>query len=45
VPRDFVGDVDDSGSDADEECCSGEDDDRQGNAVENERKKLRSRKM
>lgn len=45
VPRDFVGDVDDSGGDADEEECFAEDDDRQENAVENERKRVRSRMM
>jgi hypothetical protein len=45
VPRDFVSDVGGSGGDADEEYYSGEDDDRQENAVENERKKFRSRMM
>jgi hypothetical protein len=45
VPRDFVGDVGGSGGDTDEEYYSGEDDGRQENAVENERKRVRSRMM
>jgi hypothetical protein len=44
-PRDFVGDVGGSGGDADEDYWSAEDDDRQENAVENERKRVRSRMM
>lgn len=45
MPRDFVGDFGGAGGDADEEYCSAEDDDRQENAVENERKTVRSRMM
>jgi len=45
VPRDFVGDFGGTGGDADEEECFAEDDDRQENAVENERKRVRSRMM
>lgn len=45
MPRDFVGDFGGAGGDADEEDCFGEDDDRQENAVENERKRVRSRMM
>jgi hypothetical protein len=45
VPRDFVGDFGGAGGDADEDYWSAEDDDRQENAVENERKRVRSRMM
>lgn len=45
MPRDFVGGFGGAGGDADEENYSAEDDDRQENAVENERKRVRSRMM
>jgi hypothetical protein len=44
-PRCFVGDVGGAGGDADEDYWSAEDDDRRENAVENERKRVRSRMM
>jgi hypothetical protein len=45
VPRDFVGGFGGAGGDADADYWSAEDDDRQENAVENERKRVRSRMM